>query len=209
MKGLIIKDCMFLYQQRRFFVLMFLIAIGLSFFTGNAGFASNYCMIIGLILSMSIFTTDELENGYPFLFSLPMTRKMYVQARYIYSAGMLIGTGLLGSVLSLIVNFFMEQKSPWELLASDILLIPAYLICIAVILPILIRYGSQKGRLFLFIVLGFVAGFVMGFFPMLLNPGFLSMIPIWGYIIGGVVLFIAIYLISYRLSLLFIKKREF
>lgn len=211
MKGLLIKDLAFWYQQRKFLVMMVFLAVVLSIVTGSATFAVNYCMIIGLILSMSIFTTDELENGYVFIFSLPITRQMYVKARYMYAICLIILSWFIGSVLSSAINFFIVKENIWTLLGEGLALVPAYLICLAIMLPIIVRYGSQKGRLLLFIVLGFIAWTATAVVPFVLKhfETVIYEVPWALYVVVLVIAAIILYAFSYYLSLVFIEKREF
>ena len=82
MKGLLIKDLKLFQLQGKFFI-CFVIAIGmiLTFINHNATFLLAFLTFVMSNFSLSTISYDEFDNGYAFLFTLPITRKRYIMEK--------------------------------------------------------------------------------------------------------------------------------
>ena len=89
MKGLLVKDIKYIKHQVNFFLLLFLIAIGVSFSSKEGSFIIGYLTFITSLFVLTTISYDEFNNGYAFLFTLPFSRKEYVIEKYIF--GLMIG----------------------------------------------------------------------------------------------------------------------
>ncbi len=83
MKGLFIKDLILLRNQWKTFIAF----IGLGFFMAmsmkdNAGVI--YMAMVISMFSISTLGYDEFDNGFRFLFTLPVSRKAYVREKYLF-----------------------------------------------------------------------------------------------------------------------------
>ena len=70
MKGLLIKDCKLLLQQKKFLIMLVLCAGFLMFNTEDSTFLIGYATMLMGIFVMGTISYDEFDNGYPFLFSI-------------------------------------------------------------------------------------------------------------------------------------------
>ena len=89
MKGLLIKDFKLLKNQKNFFIILIAIVIGMSAYMEDVSFIIGYLTFICSMFTLSSISYDEFDNGYAFLFSLPITRKGYVLEKY--SFGLIVG----------------------------------------------------------------------------------------------------------------------
>lgn len=97
------------------FILMIIMAIILSLYTGRSNFATFYMIIIASSLATSSIGYDESNNGLTALLSLPVTRNSYVRSKYLISLlNAFIVLVILGS-LSLIMNFALTKNLNLEL----------------------------------------------------------------------------------------------
>lgn len=91
MSGLIQKDMCLLLQRSK--VLIVLIGIGaIMGFSTDGSFIIGFLTMTCAILTVGTISYDEFDNGYPFLFTLPITQKTYVTGKYVFCMlGGLIG----------------------------------------------------------------------------------------------------------------------
>ena len=85
MKGLLIKDLTVIGKQKKFLVIVLLLAVFLTLGSEDTGFAGNYAMLVLTTLTLTTISYDEMNGGMMFLLSLPATRKTYVKAKYTFA----------------------------------------------------------------------------------------------------------------------------
>ena len=106
MKGLLIKDIRLMRNQGGLLLAMLiLVALFLGVLSDVApSFVVAYITIFLSIFVASTISYDEFDNGYLFLMTLPVTRKKYVDEKYIFGiiisifawcVGMAAGTALM------------------------------------------------------------------------------------------------------------------
>ncbi|MFR8798209.1 MAG: ABC-2 transporter permease [Blautia massiliensis (ex Durand et al. 2017)] len=152
-----------------------------------------------------------------FLFSLPITRKDYVLEKYIFGLISGIMFLLLGTVISLVVIGITKTGSFNEIFLTAGSLFPTILLILSIMLPFILKFGGEKGRIAIIGVMGFI--FVIGLLLIktteylgidlyvLINklPKFEPLV----YIILFLLLSVVILGISYLISLTILKKKEF
>ena len=82
MKGLFIKDMRLILTMRQQLII-FLAVCAMIAFTAEGSFVVGYTSGLLGILGLSTLGFDEHENGFPFLFSLPVDTKTYVNEKYL------------------------------------------------------------------------------------------------------------------------------
>lgn len=139
MRGLLIKDYRLLWNQRRTLGIMMLIWAIVVFTNTNPAFAVSYLIFSCSILAINTVSYDQHENGIIFLFSLPISRKQYVQEKYL-----LFLINLMAAVL--ISALFIWIPGNIEGIAMMFLIGMAVLV-ISVMMPVSLIFGAEKGRL--------------------------------------------------------------
>lgn len=155
MKGLLIKDWKLMKAQRSFLLLIAVIGVWLTVFSENPTFGIGYMSLIGAILSLSSISYDEFDNGSAFLFTLPITRRGYVREKFVFCLLMGGGMWLAATALGLLGQA-VRGGSMGQVLQSALVTLPALLVVVAVMLPIQLRFGGEKGRIVVFAVVGLV-----------------------------------------------------
>lgn len=195
MKSLFLMDGYTLWKQLKFFlVVVLLYAVG-SLVSG----AYEMLSFSFLFLCMLPYYLMQLMPENMFLI-LPCTRKQIVQERYL--------TVLLALIPSLLLTLAC-------VLAGGSLLIPVFqmascLMILAVLLPLVLRFGPMKARLFTVLIIalffgsnGAIVGGIMG--TDLKPIGFTLSVVSWAALGGSLVLLWISYLISLRVY----EKREY
>lgn len=216
MRGLFIKDLRLMKNQRHFLftiVLMFLILV----ITGvDASFFMGYVPFLLLIVSMTTITYDELENGFAFLMVLPVSRKEYVLEKYLL--GGLFGIG--GLAVTVVIFILTEEAAKTSMTWESYLLITTgflsfVILFLSLMIPIQLKFGSEKGRLVLFAVFFGVIGLVyvadkvikVNVMATTLYQNILQL-PLGVLLAAAFVLFAVFIWISANISLGIMKKKE-
>lgn len=214
MKGLLIKDLKLLKNQKVFFAVMFIFAVLMAFTSGDGLFVVMYCTLLGAFFSLSTISYDEYGNGYPFLFTLPVTRKKYALEKYLF--GFLTGGSiwLAATLMELLLNpQWRENTSMWLAVSMSVFLV--LMIMLLVMIPVQLKFGSEKGRIFMIIVvvIGIVGiqSFLSIFKEINLEAGitFLVGLPVGVLVALALLVFVLAGAISMAVSIRIVEKKEF
>ena len=156
MAGLFDKDLRILLQRKQAIVIFLAIAVILGFSTGGT-FVVGYTTFCILILAVSTISYDEFDNGFSFLMTLPITRQSYVVEKYILSSI----CGVVAWIFSVVVCICENQYKQVTVVTEDLLMeaaimLPIVLFIMDIMIPVQIKYGSEKSRIVLISVMGIV-----------------------------------------------------
>lgn len=217
MRGLLIKDFKLIKSQKNFFFLIVLVAIGMSTFTEEASFIIGYMTFIGSLFTLSSISYDEFDNGNAFMFSLPITRKDYTLEKY--SFGIIIGgaSWLLATLIAFSIELIKNTNLTMETIMGALMILPIMLVMLAVMLPFQLKFGGEKARVAMIVVVGliFITGFIIVKIASALNIDLISIINNLPSVSMGMVIVIAIAItiiilfLSYKISLSIMNKKEF
>ena len=209
MKGELVKDIRIIKNQLSYFGIMVLIAFLLSLNEGMTVFALSYTSFMGMVFGVTTLNYDEYNNGLSYLMTLPVERKQYVMAKYIFS---LISSLMFAGAVAIfcILYRYIMGKPLGELLSAAVSILPLALILISVLLPIYIKFGATKARLVTGIAVGVSGGTYMGLMPLIFIGG--DMVGPFNesllYIVITAASVMAL-IISYRISVRIMEKKEF
>ena len=161
MKGLLIKDFRLMFQRKRSF-LMILLCGFLFCFSTDAEYFVGWLVLIGAIFALSTIAYDEHDNCYPFLMTLPVTKKGYAIEKYVF--GMLCGAafwviGVVFYAAAAVIRGTPVNLGEKVLSFLMFLLIP--LLILDITIPVNLKFGSEKIRLVMRIIWGVVFGGTM------------------------------------------------
>lgn len=155
MKGLLTKDWMLLKNNKSFFLIIFLLGGIFAFSWDNPYFPLSYVSILFAMFTISTIQYDMYEDGMTFLFSLPVSRKIYVLEKYVY--------GILLSVASICATSVLVWASAWmmrkeltaeEWLSSASAGLILILFFLTVMIPLKMKFEGEKHRIATFIFMG-------------------------------------------------------
>ncbi len=222
MKGMLIKDFRLLKNQGKSLLLMLLVvAIFMNFITDvGPAFIVGYITIIFSLFTATTISYDEFDNCYLFIMTLPVTRKKYVNEKYVFALLSIVCTWVLGTVLGTILLLAQPaaEMNAADWLGSCIGYIFAAWICVSIMLPIRLKFDSEKSRYanFIMIAVVFIAAFlvssVIDYLPMSIVEAGKEWL--YGLSAGGVLgiaggITVAAVIISYLCSQHIIAKKEF
>ncbi len=154
MKGLLIKDIRLLLSMKQH-LFIFLAVCGLIAFTTDGSFIIGYTAGLLGIMGLSTLGFDEHDNGFPFLFSLPVDVKTYVNEKYLFCILLDLFGAAVGTVLFVLACL---TKGKADAISDGIvylaLYLPMTLLLILSILPGQMVFGREKSRIVTIIVYG-------------------------------------------------------
>ncbi len=216
-KGLMTKDLLQLRSYRKsliiFIIIYFLVAISQSSINGISTMLV-IMLTLGLgMFSMATFNYDEVSKTDKYILTLPLTRKEVVLSKYIFCiCSTLIGC-IIGMVLSFIITFIFTKSIPniFEIISIGIGAIFGISIIETIQIPCIYKWGAEKGRLNMFILVIIVSSILGGIsyinFDIIQVSNLLSLIEK----ILPIILLIAIFFInfiSYKVSYKIYSKKE-
>ena len=156
-KGLLLKDWGLLKSQGKGIIYVMIGGAALMVGALNNSVIdreeSAACFGIYITVTMAIYVAnmlayDEMDHGFQYLFSLPVTKKDYVREKYIFSIS-------LDAAVSMIGNYGTDLKKlvmimSWGMMAGVVL--------IALNIPVRLKFDGEKGRLIIAVIVLFLGG---------------------------------------------------
>ena len=214
MKGLLLKDLYMSEKYCRVFLLIVVVFFGMSLMSGPGFFLLAYpCILMGLIPA-SLISYDEREKWDVYSGTLPCSRRQLVSCKYLVGLIGELPVICITTVLYALGLFRMGAFDPHAVLGMAAVFLLLGLIGPAATLPFMFRFGAEKGRIAYFAVIillcGVSAAFgsiqVSGVGENALTAGIVM--PQAGVSLFLAVLAVLLYVVSWRLSIAFYKKRE-
>ena len=204
MKGLIRKDLYMLWRYGRTLLLIsvaFLVFSTLS--DGDNFFFVVYPVLFGGILPVTLISYEERDGWNRRCDTMPVSRRTVVSERYL----MTLGCFLLLYLLTLAVHgAVLIPRGKGSLVLQMAALLPSFgLAAPAIMLPVTLRWGVEKGRLAYYVILGLIIAAGLILFDSLTDMNASVSAPgLWAVL--GVSLLI--FALSWLLSLRLYEKRE-
>lgn len=220
MKALFIKDWKLLKNQGKTFgvVIIFYALLAMADESIGPSILGFFPFLLGFF-TISTISYDEYQHGMTYLMTLPVRRETYVQEKYLFAMSLAGAGSLLVLVLELlyqvIVHPVMTNAAMWEIVSNTCFMIPIVVLFLALALPLNLKFGSEKGRsLFSGMMLGvFFLGIVIvkNLKGSLLLEQMQTLMHAEELVLGiaGIVIYVVVLAISYRISVRIIEKREF
>ncbi len=142
MKGLFLKDILNLRQQAKIMLLVIGVWIVIGITGDNASFIGGAMMILAFIAPINAIAYDESAKWDRYALTMPISRRNLVLSKYLLS----FMFSVAGALLSMLVNVLMDVHF-LESLQTSAMLACAGMIFASLILPVLFRFGVEKGRL--------------------------------------------------------------
>lgn len=149
MKGLLLKDLLSLKKQGKFLGLLFVFYLVMALNSDNPYLFLSIVSIMTVMLTMTSMAYDERSHWERYALTMPLARNTIVFSKYILALILVIGADFLSFLLLML----MKKTDFIESILYTFAMMGASLIFISLILPILFRYGVEKGRLLMMAIL--------------------------------------------------------
>lgn len=215
-QGLIVKDLLQLKSYKRTIIIYICIFILIGLVQGESG--NMISMMITMLtlgfgmFSMATFSYDEMAKADIYIRTLPVTKKDIVKSKYalvILSTiiGAILGTILLGGIL-----LFSKESNGFDMSLSEVLALAigsifGISIVESIQIPCFFKWGAEKGRFQMFILVIVIAFSLGGIIYILEKMGIYlnvdNFLPLILVIITAVM-----YTLSYKISDKIYSKKE-
>ena len=210
MKALILKDLYMAFKYcRMFLVITLCFSLAGMFMKDNLFFVIYPCLMASLIPN-TLLAYDERCKWELYASSMPFTRAQLVSAKYIIGMIFQASAFLISTIAVIIRSVFFYHDAFMKIGAYMVGAIAAMLLTIAISLPVMFKFGVEKGRLYYYLIVvllgggtlaaGAVAGNVIERTSINVPP---ILLPL------ALVLPVGLYVLSWYLSVVFYKKRDF
>ncbi len=157
MKGLLIKDLKLLKSQRSFLVIVAALCLLFLFRGYSPVYVMSYASAMITILTTTTVSYDEMDNGMNFIFTFPVSRRHYVLEKYVF--GMLMMTVVTAAGAAAAMAFAAARPVTYdrsECVAGVFGALLASALLLALMLPVQLKFGSEKMRIVTLIMVGAV-----------------------------------------------------
>lgn len=205
MIGLLKKD---LYVADKSGRLLLVLALVFSMVPSLGAFGSTYAMMMAVMMPLSSIAYDERCKWDRYAAMLPYRTGQLVWSKYLLSyLYTLLGGGII--VLGAFLRGVTTGAADWKETAEmSVMLAVVMLFITALGLPMLYRFGSEKGRLAMILCMGVGVGAAMGLMGIFGELPKLPEIPLPAAAAGIAVLAAGATYASFRLSVHFYRKRQ-
>lgn len=157
MKGLILKDIYNLKKQYKVLSLLLVFYTGFSLFTGDASFLTGVISLMMVMLTITTLAYDERSKWEKYALTMPVSRTDLVLSKYLLGFLLSIAAFVLNLVFIVVTrsNEIMEALQ----IASATLGVSLFFLC--VVLPVLFKFGVEKGRMLMLLILFVPTGIIL------------------------------------------------
>ena len=218
MKGLIIKDLLFIKSTWKNMIILFIGSLLISIALGN--YLLAICTLPVMLLSSGIttFQTDEFYNTESYTISYPLSRKQIVLSKYLFTLIMLLISTYIGLMIYYIIHITINPGYyglNMEMIKQFFMLEAGSLIVDSIFYPVIYKYGCEKSRLVLMSIvmlllgIGAIASVYINTQDVYIDfAGVLHFVQTYGiYVLSTVVLVFMV--LSYLLSIKFYKHKDY
>lgn len=218
MKGLLIKDFKLMKNQKQFFLMILFFCIFFLVINRNPAFMISYLMVMCSFFTLSTIRYDDFDHGMGYLFTLPVTRKIYVIEKYVFGFLSSAAAAVLSlTVLAVFLVTGYMDISIGELLSEVVGSMVVVVLIMILMIPVQLKFGSEKGRIPMLAVMAGAAA--IGFTAIkILNAMNISVVEIMDKMIknyptllavGACILIVVFSIISFGVSLRIMRKKQF
>lgn len=162
MKGLLIKDLQLLKSLKQSYIPGLIVGIMFIFLQKEPTFAVTYLTIIFSTIAYNTINCDQYNNGMSYLMTLPVSRRGYVNEKYLLqllvAALCLIMTGVITIAGSVFRHIGFQADT---LTAAMLTSFMTSTLMSSVMVPVMLKFGAEKSRNALAALMG--AAYLIGF----------------------------------------------
>lgn len=216
LKGLMMKDLRNIKSYKST-ILFFMIIFFMAGFLDNVevSFIPVVFTLMFGMMAISSFSYDNLANSDCYVLTFPVTRKDMVKARYCYVLLVTIVGAIVGDFGAIVFQWI--KMGNMEQVFNCLLSMVGSLLGIMVLqmfqIPIMYKFGAEKGRLiqmimfiFVTVVISAVTAFFMKVSPFSLED-LGNRLEHYGWFVLGMVV-IGLYFVSYKISVGIFRRKE-
>lgn len=205
MIGLLVKDFLNLKKQAKTYLILLVFYFILGIANENATMFSSMLAMVAAMVPITAMAYDERSKWDRYALTMPVSRFNMVVSKYIL--GLILLT--IAFAITMLFSLLFSNLNLTENILSSFAILSVGIIIISVIFPILFKFGVEKGRILMMIVLFAPTGIIvllskMGFEIPAVNEEILKLL-----IYLSPVFALVLFAISVLISLSIYKNKEF
>ncbi|MBP8640092.1 MAG: ABC-2 transporter permease [Oscillospiraceae bacterium] len=158
MKGLLLKDIFTITRQLKFYIIIVLV------FACMPGYSMlTFALVYSAMLPMTALAYDERSGWDKLAAMMPYSAGEIVASKYIIGCIMLVGATLFSIIAQYVISLLGIAERPEDALSQIVAAICCAAVFQAVVIPLMVRFGVERGRV-IFIALGAAIGFAVMYF---------------------------------------------
>ena len=205
MIGLMKKDLFVADKSGRLLLVM---AVAFSMIPSMGNFGATYAMMLALMMPLTSIAYDERCKWDKYAAMLPYTPGQLVWSKYLLAYFYtVLGGGII--VLGTLLRGLATGAVDWEMtMQLTVMMGVAMLFVMALGLPVIYRFGSEKGRFVMIVIMGLGVGAALGLMGVFGELPELPSLPLPAIAAVIAVLVVVATYVSFRASVYFYKKRQ-
>lgn len=149
MIGLILKDIYNLKKQSKIYLILLVFYFFMGMANRSISMFGTMLSVLAAMLPVTAMAYDEKNNWERYALTMPLSRKDMVLSRYIL--GLLFA--FIAFIISMASSVFLSNESFVESVAVNVDTLCFVLLLMAIIFPILFKFGIEKGRILMILIL--------------------------------------------------------
>lgn len=220
MLGLLIKDIRLIKNQGLTF-LVFAVVMGFALQASpeNSSLFVLYFTVLASMWVMNTIAYDSYENGYAFLFTLPVSPGLYAAEKYVlallFTSFTAVGALIFGSITVYFTRGNYAIQEHWYVC----LMVWMFALCLAcLMLPLNLKFGADKSRIVLIALWAGIVAAAYAFYRVdgeAVEGGLEAFNSLYkrlgaaGISLAGGIVTAAVFLLSMGISIRIMRKKEF
>jgi putative exporter of polyketide antibiotics len=149
MTGLILKDLLNLKKQLKIYIIYIIFYCILFYSSDNFGMLSGMIIMFAVMIPITAMGYDEKDKWDIYALTMPVSRNELVLSKYVVGLIFLFSSFIITLFLGLLYDRSMFKEN----ILISLVVLSAGMILIAVLFPIFFKYGVEKGRTFMMLIL--------------------------------------------------------
>lgn len=172
MRGLLKKDLLLLRSNFIGLTLFAALYAVLGYFSDDAGMLMGVLAVLVMMMPASSLQYDEYYHWNRYVLTMPVSRKMVVQSKYLLVLMLLCVTFAVGFAFTFLLSGDIE-----EAVFSTVVMVCMSLFMTAVSIPCMLKWGSNRGRVIIILLCGVFGVFIGVFSAGIVLPMQLEVLP--------------------------------
>lgn len=153
MIGLVIKDILNLRKSLRTSLLILIFFSVMAYQSQDPTYLVGIFILIMSMQSISSMSYDELAKWDIYALTMPISRTKLVISKYVLSMLLAITACIISGSIAYFAILPISKMSTVEFLISSYLIFAVSILFLSILLPLIYKYGVEKSRLLLFVVI--------------------------------------------------------
>ncbi len=149
MRGLLIKDIINMKAQTKVLILLIVFQFFVALSIENTSMLGAIIAIMAAMLPTTAMAYDEKAKWDRYALTMPITRRDLVLSKYFLG----IGFSVIAFIFNILLNFILGYYPAKEIFILSAAFLGAGLLFLTLVMPVMFKYGVEKGRIVMMIMI--------------------------------------------------------